>query len=159
MKFCLLVQLLSSCAKDLYLMAELFRIAWIDSKQKIIPNKSLSGLLSVRVFLLVIECSLYGMENVMEYAAGFFIGGGMFLLCYLVTKGGLGAGDVKLFAVLGLYLGSRRIFTAAFLSVFFAAVYTGIKALLRRTNWKKEIPLGPFVFLGTAAAIILERQG
>ena len=134
--------------------------AWIDYRQKIIPNKILLILLNSRIVLLVLECVLYKeywLSLLISFAAGFFMGGGMFLLCYLLTGGGVGAGDVKLFAVAGFYLGSRKIFTAAFLSVLFAAVYAGIKLLLRRTDLKEEIPLGPFVFLGTAAALILGR--
>ena len=69
----------------LYLLAGLFIIAWIDSKEKIIPNKILLVLLLSRVCFLLIECLLYKeywMSLVISAASGFLIAGGMFLLCY-----------------------------------------------------------------------------
>ena len=82
------------------------------------------------------------------------MGGGSLLLCYLLSGGALGGADVKLFAVIGFYLGSRGIIPAMVFSLAFAAVYMIVKLLLKKINLKEEIPLGPFVFLGTAAAMI-----
>lgn len=141
-----------------YLLAWLFIIAWIDSKEKIIPNKILLVLLFSRVFLLLVECLLYKeywMSLVISATAGFLIAGGMFLLCYFLTRGGVGAGDVKLFAVLGCYFGSGPIFTVVFLTIVYAAVYNIVKLAMKKTDLKKEIPFAPFIFLGTLTTMLL----
>ena len=140
------------------LVAVLFIIAWIDSKEKRIPNKILLAMLLGRVVLLLVECILYKeywMTLLMSSAMGFLLAGGMFLLCYILTRGGIGAGDVKLFAVLGMYLGGSAIFSVIFLTVVFAAVFNLINLLRKKTDLKQEIPFAPFVFLGTVAGIFL----
>ena len=142
----------------LYLLAGLFIIAWIDSKEKIIPNKILLVLLLSRVCFLLIECLLYKeywMSLVISAASGFLIAGGMFLLCYFLTRGGVGAGDVKLFAVLGFYFGSGPIFTVVFLTIVYAAVYNIVKLVMKKTDLKQEIPFAPFIFLGTLTTMLL----
>ena len=75
-------------------------------------------------------------------------GGGLFLLFYLITGKGIGAGDVKLFAILGFYMGSWKLCITAFLSFMFSAIY-GIWIVIRNgRNSKQEIPLAPFVLIG-----------
>lgn len=142
----------------LFLLCGLFVIAWIDSKSKYIPNEILIALLLCRGFLLIFECVLYKeywMTVLISAAAGFLIGGGMFFLCYLLTRGGIGAGDVKLFAVLGFYLGGGVIFTTVFLTVIYAALYNIVKLIMKKTDLKQEIPFAPFVFMGTVTAMLL----
>lgn len=142
----------------LWLVAALFVIAWIDGQKRIIPNRLLLVLSVSRLLLLLIECVLYReywMSLVISAGAGFLIGGGMFFLCYFLTRGGVGAGDVKLLAVVGFYLGSGLIFTAVFLTVLYAAVYNIVKLLRRKTTMKQEIPFAPFVLLGTITTIFL----
>lgn len=142
----------------LYLLVWLYVLAWIDRKKQIVPNKILLILLISRLLLLVMECIFYQSYWVSILISAFMgggIAGGMFLLCYALTKGGVGAGDIKLFAVLGLYLGSGAIFSSVFLTVVYAAVYSLLKLLLKKTDLKQEIAFVPFIFLGTITTIIL----
>ena len=104
----------------LCMMTGLILIAWIDGRKKMIPNKWLLMLLGTKVMLTIAECMLCkgNWRSVCsDSIKGFVIGGGILLLCYWMTAGRLGAGDVKLFAVLGLYLGSKKIYYAMFFSV------------------------------------------
>ncbi len=68
---------------------------------------------------------------------------GFFLLVFImfVSKGGIGAGDVKLFGVIGLTLGVKLVLIAFFLSVMIGAVY-GMCAAARGSLGKKQ----PFPF-------------
>ena len=72
-----------------------------------------------------------------------------------LTRGGVGAGDVKLFAVLGFYFGSGPIFTVVFLTIVYAAVYNIVKLVMKKTDLKQEIPFAPFIFLGTLTTMLL----
>ena len=49
-------------------------------------------------------------SDILDMAAGMLLGGGVFMLATLMTRGGVGMGDVKLFAVLGLALGFFQTF-------------------------------------------------
>ena len=115
-------------------------------------------LLLTRGILLIGECIVYHeywMTFMLSSVSGFLLGGGMFLLCYLLTRGGIGAGDVKLFAVLGFYLGSGVIFTTTFLTIVYVAFYSCVKLLMKKTSLKQEMPFAPFIFLGTMTSMIL----
>jgi len=50
-----------------------------------------------------------GMESLIASAIGALIGGGLMLIVYLLSRKGLGAGDVKFMGTAGLYLTSRWI--------------------------------------------------
>lgn len=131
-------------------------IAWVDYRSRRIPNKALFFLMLTRTIILVPECLLYRgswMSICFSAAAAFLLGGGMFLFCFAVTKG-IGAGDVKLFAVLGYYVGGA-VFTIIFLTILFAACYSGIALLLKKVKLKQEIPFAPFILAGALAAMLL----
>lgn len=142
----------------LVLTAALFSIAWIDQKSKRIPNQLLKILLTVRVILLVFEWLAYpelGLAVLISIVSGALIGGGLFLLAHFISKGGVGMGDVKLFMVIGLYMGSGSIMAAVFLSVMASALYSIVMLLLKKIKLKEEIPFAPFIFIGTVLTMAL----
>lgn len=135
----------------------LVMIAWIDYKSRRIPNSLLLFLLLSRIVILGLECLLYHehwLSIVMSAGMGFLVGGGLFLVFFLFSRGGIGAGDVKLFAVLGCYMGAA-IFTVIFLAVLLSACYSIVALLLKKVSIKQEIPFAPFVLGGTLIAMIL----
>jgi len=136
----------------LLLLWGLFLIAWIDGHSGVIPNRILAVLFGIRTVLLLAECVVYR-EYWMTFIASCFIGflaaGGMFLFCFVASKGAMGAGDVKLMALLGYFIGSRFIFGTIFLTVTAAAVYNVIRLLLRKVSLRQEVPFAPFVLAGT----------
>ena len=136
----------------------LFVIAWIDFKEKHIYNKHLLMLLGIRTVLLVLECIFYPdywISILTSSLMGMLIGFGIFGLCYLISKGGIGAGDVKLIAVLGMYLGSSVIMPVLIITVIAAAVYCVIGLAMKKMTLKAEMPFGPFVLIGTVISMML----
>ncbi len=133
-------------------------IAWTDCRSRRIPNAMVLFLLTARTVLLVMECLAYReywKSVLLSSAGGLFLGGGMFLVCYLLARGGIGAGDVKLSAMLGYYLGSGAVFTAIFLTVLTAALFSIAVLLLKKANLKQEIPFAPFILTGTLITMML----
>lgn len=133
-------------------------IAWIDGKSKRIPNKLLVLLIVIRTILLIMECIFYHeiwLTVIITFFMGALIGGGMFLFCYLITRGAVGAGDVKLLTVIGYYLGSGVIFTDIFLTVVLSTLYSVLQLILKKTGLKEEIPFAPFVYVGTLLTMAL----
>lgn len=82
------------------------------------------------------------------------LGAGGFLLCpALLWPGSMGLGDVKLAALLGLYLGDAVV--AALLAAFAAGTLGGFLMLIRHglAARKMAIPFVPFMALGAAVAV------
>jgi leader peptidase (prepilin peptidase)/N-methyltransferase len=73
----------------------------------------------------------------------------LLLAIAVVSRGGMGGGDIKLFAVLGLVLGWQDVLLAFFFSCFYGAIIGGIGLLIGKVERRKPIPFGPFIVLGT----------
>lgn len=133
------------------LLAALAVIAWIDRRSRRIPNRILLALATIRLFLLAVEWAVYpsmGLAVFLSSVGGGLLGGGLFLLCGFLSRGGMGMGDVKLLAVTGLFVGMGVVMTVIFLSVTVSAVYSAVQLLRKKTNLKDEIAFAPFVWIG-----------
>lgn len=133
------------------LFAGLAVIAWIDRRSKRIPNEILLALLLLRVIVLAGEWLVhpsYGLALLISALAGGLIGGGLFIICYFLSRGGVGMGDIKLFAVMGVYLGLGVIMTTVFLTVLVSAVYSVVQLIRKKTKLKDEVPFAPFAWIG-----------
>ena len=73
-----------------------------------------------------------------------------------ISSGSLGAGDVRLMTVLGWHLGFLS-YSTAILALFSACLFAGlfgvVMIVLRRGSWQQRIAFGPFLSLGSLAAI------
>jgi leader peptidase (prepilin peptidase)/N-methyltransferase len=67
-------------------------------------------------------------------------------------KQGLGMGDIKLLAVMGLYLGAYSLL-ALFFATICGAVYGLAVARLNRESGRQAFPFGPFLALGSVATV------
>lgn len=84
---------------------------------------------------------------------------GLLGLVFLVTRGaGMGLGDVKLAPSLGATLGWLGV-EVAFVGIVLAFVLGGVVSVLllvtRRVERHTAIPFGPFLLLGSLAAVVL----
>ena len=129
-------------------------IAWKDAMLKQIPNQMLLILVLVRIVILVSDRT-----RTIEALEGLLIGGGVMFLGYLLSKETMGAGDVKLMAVVGSYVGSDMILQVILWSTLAAAAYSLGLLSKNKTETCKEIPFAPFVLLGTIFCFLLENRG
>ncbi|GIP08860.1 hypothetical protein J1TS5_10300 [Paenibacillus macerans] len=76
----------------------------------------------------------------------------LFLLMYLIKPQFIGAGDIKMLAVLGLCLGAKIVLVIFVMSAG-ALVYT----IYERARGRKDqsVPLAPFLSVGAVVAIII----
>ena len=157
-EFCMLSYGPPKIVRYLILLAAMFVIAWIDWHDRRIPNKILVLLLAARGILLCIEWAAYpeyGFSLLLSVLFGLLTGGGMFLLASVISRGGIGMGDIKLFAVTGSYMGSGSILAVIFLTVMASAVYSVVMLLLKKVKLKEEIPFAPFILVGTVLTMAL----
>ena len=73
----------------------------------------------------------------------------MMLIIYCVSCGGMGEGDVKLAAVLGLWLGVEQGILCLLLAFVSGAVCGCILVVLKYKNSKQALPFGPYLAMST----------
>jgi len=128
----------------------------IDLEHSLILNKVVYPTMVVALLLSLYPWPWFSesMGIRVAYAAlGGAIGFVVFLLIALVSRGGMGWGDVKLAALIGLATG----FPLVFVAIIMAAILGGIVAVVllatRRRGRREMIPFGPF--LAVAAMVTL----
>lgn len=135
----------------LMLVAVLVPVALIDLDRRIIPNKiTLPAAIAAVVAGLLTRPS-YVPEQLIAGAAA----GGFLLFFALAYPRGMGMGDVKLAAVLGLYLG-RSVAVAVFAAVLAGAI-VGVIVMARSgvtQGRKTAVPFGPFLAFGGLLALL-----
>jgi len=133
-------------------------IAIIDLRKRLVPNKLVLFLLIARAVIMLIEYVQYrDLWRIVVYPPliGLLIGGGVILVAMVVSRSGIGEGDVKLYAAIGFFVGSSEILGVFFYSFLFSAI-GGIGLLaLRKAKLKDSIPMAPFAFLGVVVALTL----
>jgi len=93
-----------------------------------------------------------GLANaVLGGVAGF----GLFWLMHLLSRGALGAGDVKLSGLIGLMVGYPAILPALAIAAVLAAVVAVGLLLARRATLKSYIPYAPYLAIGALWAMWL----
>jgi leader peptidase (prepilin peptidase)/N-methyltransferase len=70
----------------------------------------------------------------------------------VVSRGNMGGGDIKLFALLGFVLGWKGVLVAFFLSTLYGSLIGGIGLLIGKFKRGKPVPFGPFIVFGTLTA-------
>ncbi|WP_371931997.1 prepilin peptidase [Mesobacillus subterraneus] len=77
------------------------------------------------------------------------VGFALLLLIAVISRGGMGGGDIKLFALIGFVLGLKGLLLSFFLSTLFGALFGGLGLVLGLLKRKQAIPFGPFIAIGT----------
>lgn len=78
---------------------------------------------------------------------------GVFLLIAIVSRGGLGGGDIKLAAMIGAFLGAPGVIVALFLAVALGAFAALVLLALRLRTRRQTIPFGPAMAVGAIIAV------
>lgn len=137
-------------ALGLALVTLLIPMTLIDLEHKLIPNKLTLPFAVLALGLTIGFDSGFLTEALIAGAAA----GGFFLVAALAKPGGMGMGDVKLAAVLGLYLG-RAVAPAIFAGLIAGVLVGGviIARLGQARGRATAIPFGPFLALGALVGL------
>ena len=137
-------------ASGLVFVTMLLAVTLTDLEQRIIPNKILLAGALAAVAIAAIDDP--GLLPELAFAA---VGaGGLLFLAALAYPRGMGLGDVKLAATMGLFLG-RNIAPALFVALLIGAL-VGLAIVAREgaAARKRAIPFGPFLALGGFVALL-----
>jgi leader peptidase (prepilin peptidase)/N-methyltransferase len=129
-------------------------ITLTDLEQRIIPNEIL---LTGAVLCLVIAAAT-DPGSLPERAIAAAAAGGLLFLVALAYPAGMGLGDVKLTATMGLFLG--RAIAPAILVALLAGSVVGLAMIARHGSGarKMAIPFGPFLALGGIVGLLAGDQ-
>ncbi|KJU86422.1 peptidase A24A domain-containing protein, partial [Candidatus Magnetobacterium bavaricum] len=84
---------------------------------------------------------------------GLLVGGGIFYVIAVVSKGGMGGGDIKLMAMLGAMFGWKFVLMTIFIGSFTGSIYGLVLMAFKGKDRKTKVPFGPF--LASASVIVL----
>lgn len=87
------------------------------------------------------------------------LGGGFFLLQYIISKGRwVGGGDVKMGVLMGLILGLSGLFFALFFAYIIGAIFSLWFIISKRKTIKDALPFGPFLATGTIISLFWAEE-
>ncbi|WP_337019318.1 prepilin peptidase [Oceanobacillus massiliensis] len=125
----------------LLLISMLMIILVSDLKYMLIPNKVLLFFLPFFIVLrFVVPLSPWW-----SAAAGAVIGFAIIFIIILISRGAMGAGDMKLFGVVGIVLGMDQILVAFFLSCLLGAAIGMFLLSFKLIDRKQPVPFGPYI--------------
>lgn len=125
-------------------------ISFIDYEHMIIPDEII---IFGFIIFFIMHFSGNFKDNIIKGSIALLIGGGLFLLIAVITKGAMGGGDIKLMALLGFVLGIKKIIIIILLSFIIGSIISIILIILKIKSRKDYIPFGPFI--STAAVIAM----
>jgi prepilin signal peptidase PulO-like enzyme (type II secretory pathway) len=137
-------------AADLLFVAMLAVVTVTDLRERRIPDRVLGGAVAVGLpFLAVADPG-----SMPGRLLAVLLAGGAFLALALVRPDGFGMGDVKLIAVIGLFLGDAVL--GAVLVALLAGSLCGLALIVRHgpAAAKLTIPFGPFLALGALLTLV-----
>lgn len=111
----------------------------------LIPNKLLLFFLPIFILLRIV----YPSESFFSHFIGGVTGILLLAIIILLSNGGMGGGDMKLFGVIGYVVGLKKLLLTLFLSCVIGAGVGMFLLLFRVVGRKQPIPFAPYIVIAT----------
>lgn len=131
----------------------LIPIIIIDLEHQIIPDS-----LNLTGAILGLLALSFNNITLLSALSGALVGGALMLLIAIVTKGGMGGGDVKMVAMMGIFLGINLTILALFVSFVIGGLICLLLIVSGIRNRKDFIPFGPFLASGGFIAHVYGQE-
>ncbi len=141
--------------RDLFFFALLIVVFVYDLKYYLILSGVVWGgaVIAFAVNYFFLGFSLYSL------VLGMAVGGGFFMLQYIISRGRwIGGGDVRLGVMMGALLAWPNILAALFISYILGALVAVPLLLLKKKGLSSQIPFGTFLSVGTLVAMLWGSQ-
>lgn len=137
----------------------LLAIIFIDFKEMIIPDSLVLSILVLSGINKSVNYFVYGLSpDLFGSILGMLIAGGLFLAIVMLSRGGMGGGDVTLIGALGFVLGVKYILLNIFLSFVLGAIISVFLLAAKIKTRKDPIPFGPFIALGFFMTVLMGQS-
>jgi leader peptidase (prepilin peptidase)/N-methyltransferase len=127
----------------------LITIGFIDLKSQIIPDR-----ITIPLIIGGVAFQLW-QGNIVTAVIGAIAGGGLLGLIAIIYPAGMGLGDAKLLALIGLFLNWREVFLALFVSGLLGMIVISPLVLLKKRRRDQPFPYGPFLIAAAWLIIYL----
>lgn len=129
----------------LFLLSGLFMLFVMDTRYGLLPD-----MLTLPIILFVFAYQwLQGVSIAVMLIAG-AIGGGVFLVQWLISKGTwVGSGDIRLGVLMGIVLGVPGVLLALFIAYIVGALFAVVLLLQRKRKKTDTLPFGSFLIPAT----------
>jgi len=118
-----------------------------DLTYMLIPNKILLFFLPLLIIMRIISPLTPWYDAIIGAVVGYVV----LALIIILSKGGMGGGDMKLFGVIGIIIGWKGTLLTLFLASLLGLFVGGTMILFKKQAKKEPIPFGPYIIV---AAII-----
>lgn len=143
------------------LMSGLLVLTFIDLRTHRLPREVTYIVMVIGAVLLSVAAIVDDQPRRMYMAAlGAVISVSVMSVLYLLSRGGLGDGDVRMSPLLGMYLGWLNpglALVGLLYGFILAALVSAMLMIFGTANRRTAIAFGPFLALGTLAAILHGR--
>ncbi|MGM7636515.1 prepilin peptidase [Bacillus sp. Hm123] len=136
------------------LISLLIIITVSDLLYMVIPDKVLFFFMG----LFLIERYLLPLEPWWDSFIGAAVGFSLLFLIAVITKGGMGGGDIKLFAVIGFVFGTEGVLLTFILSTCLGAIGGLIGLWLGVIKRQQPFPFGPFIAVSVLVVLFVEDR-
>jgi leader peptidase (prepilin peptidase)/N-methyltransferase len=146
---------LATAAVMALFFAVMVTLAVIDLDLRIIPNRIVLPAVPVFAVLLGLAVLIGDPLSLAQAGLGMLAFGGGLLVVAIVVPGGMGMGDVKLAALIGLVLGALgmdHVAVAAAAAILAGGVGGILAMLFMGAGRKSAIPFGPYLAFGAVAS-------
>ncbi|WP_309970594.1 A24 family peptidase [Arthrobacter oryzae] len=133
-------------------------LSWIDLQHKLLPNKVVLPSLGIGFVLLLLDAGMnQRWGNLLAAVIGCAVTFVIYLILALISPRGMGMGDVKLSAPLGMYLGylsAGHLILGIVLGFIAGAVTSVLLVTSGLAGRKTVLPFGPSMFLGCVLTVL-----
>ncbi|MGH7313112.1 MAG: prepilin peptidase [Candidatus Rokuibacteriota bacterium] len=123
------------------LLAVLVVIAAIDLEHQVIPDSISLPVIAAGLALSFVTPSRSWIDSLL----GIAVGGGIPFAIIVLSRGGMGGGDMRLGALIGAFLGWQLAVLSLFMAVLLGGVAATALLIAGRKGRKDRIPFGPFL--------------
>ena len=126
----------------------------VDLEHNLILNKVTYPAMVVALLISVFSAE----PGIVHAAIGGGIGLGLFLLVALISRGGMGWGDVKMAVLIGLVTGYPLIFIALVLAIILGGLVAIMLLMFKKKGRKEGIAYGPYLSLAAIATLLFGTE-
>ncbi len=143
-------------------VSALIVITFIDLDFQIIPDSiTLPGIMIGLIAGSLMLPDPFMRWSMLGYKASIIGGVTGFVLFYLVavlSRGGMGGGDIKMMAMLGGIMGWKSVLLTTFLGSLLGSVWGVFLMIFRGKGRKTKIPFGPFLAAGAVITLFFGQE-
>ncbi|HWR57269.1 MAG TPA: prepilin peptidase [Thermodesulfovibrionales bacterium] len=93
-----------------------------------------------------------------DASIGMVSGGGLFYLIAVLSRGGMGGGDIKMMAMIGAFAGWKSVLLTTFAGSLVGSIVGIVLMVFTGKGRKTKIPFGPFLALGAIMSLFYGQE-